>query len=107
MLIGLFFRATTHVLVYLLNSYLFSVECCTWFSFWHRDVPWIIVRNYVLLYLCDASFSYIYQLNGVLHQLLRNTPLNVAPFTVDLDDGVEMLKNLLDLKSNDVRISGW
>jgi len=37
---------------------------------------------------------------------LRNTPLTVAPYTVGLDDRVEVLKKLLDLKSNDVRVLG-
>jgi len=37
---------------------------------------------------------------------LRNTPLTVAPYTVGLDDRVEVLKKVLELKSNDVRILG-
>lgn len=37
---------------------------------------------------------------------MRNTPLNVAPYTVGLDDRVEELKKLLDVKSNDVRVLG-
>ncbi|BAT87514.1 hypothetical protein VIGAN_05089300, partial [Vigna angularis var. angularis] len=41
-----------------------------------------------------------------LMKQLRNTPLNGAPFTVGLNDRVEVLKKLLDLKSNYVRALG-
>ncbi|KAL2349333.1 hypothetical protein Fmac_003333 [Flemingia macrophylla] len=37
---------------------------------------------------------------------MKNTPLNVAPYTVGLDERVEELKKLLDVKSNDVRVLG-
>lgn len=42
----------------------------------------------------------------ILLKQMRNTPLNVAPYTVGLDDRVEELKKLLDMKSNDVRVLG-
>ncbi|XP_061360797.1 disease resistance protein RPV1 [Gastrolobium bilobum] len=41
----------------------------------------------------------------VLKQM-RNTPLTVAQYTVGLDDRVEELRKLLDVKSNDVRVLG-
>ncbi|RDX79902.1 TMV resistance protein N, partial [Mucuna pruriens] len=37
---------------------------------------------------------------------MRNTPLSVAPYTVGLEERVEELKKLLDVKSNDVRVLG-
>ncbi|KAK7309545.1 hypothetical protein RJT34_06356 [Clitoria ternatea] len=50
------------------------------------------------------------KLVGVLVQTvlkqMRNTPLNVAPHAVGLDDRVEELKKLIDVKSNDVRLLG-
>ncbi|KOM29348.1 hypothetical protein LR48_Vigan647s000900 [Vigna angularis] len=54
----------------------------------------------------DKSDELIQILVQNLMKQLRNTPLSVAPFTVGLDDRVEVLKNLLDLKSNDVRVLG-
>ncbi|XP_057448374.1 disease resistance protein RPV1-like isoform X2 [Lotus japonicus] len=37
---------------------------------------------------------------------MRNTPLSVAQYTVGVDDKVEELKKLLDVKINDVRVLG-
>nr|XP_007157556.1 hypothetical protein PHAVU_002G079200g [Phaseolus vulgaris]ESW29550.1 hypothetical protein PHAVU_002G079200g [Phaseolus vulgaris] len=54
----------------------------------------------------DKSDKLIQILVQTLMKQLRNTPLTVAPYTVGLDDRVEVLKKVLELKSNDVRILG-
>ncbi|KAG5067994.1 hypothetical protein AAZX31_01G037200 [Glycine max] len=66
------------------------------------------IAGYVLDEKCDSEKSdkLIQHLVQILLKQMRNTPLNVAPYTVGLDDRVEELKKLLDVKSNDVRVLG-
>ncbi|XP_022633165.1 disease resistance protein TAO1 isoform X2 [Vigna radiata var. radiata] len=64
------------------------------------------LAGFVLDEKSDKSDELIQILVQNLMKQLRNTPLSVAPFTVGVDDRVEVLKNLLDLKSNDVRVLG-
>ncbi|KOM53296.1 hypothetical protein LR48_Vigan09g195500 [Vigna angularis] len=64
------------------------------------------VFKYFLLSDGDKGDELIQILVQNLMKQLRNTPLNGAPFTVGLNDRVEVLKKLLDLKSNYVRALG-
>ncbi|TKY69763.1 TMV resistance protein N [Spatholobus suberectus] len=66
------------------------------------------IAGYVLAEKSDRGESnkLVQVLVQTLLKQLRNTPLSVAPYTVGLEERVEELKKLLDVKSNDARVLG-